>query len=86
LAKLYHKHMELDKKKAEAAARRKETKVQVRRKIQFKTNQRKKTHLNHAEEAITSSSDEHDSESSSDDEMVDNQQYQATNKVSCPFS
>jgi len=86
LAKLYHKHMELDKKKAEAAAKRKETKGQVRRKIQSKTNQRRETSLNYAEGAITSRSDEDDSESTSDEEMVDNQPYQATNKVSIPFS
>jgi len=78
--------MELDKKKVEAAAKRKETKALVQRKAQSKTNTRKVIHQDDAEEVNTSSSDDEESESSSDEKMVDSQPYQTTYKVSLLFS
>jgi hypothetical protein len=76
--------MELDKKKADAAAKCK-TKALVQRKAQSKTNQRKVIHLDDAKEVNTSSSEGEASESSSDEEMVDFQPYQATHKLSLRF-
>jgi len=77
LAKWYHKCMELDKKKVEAAAKRKETKALVRRKAQSKTNTGNVIHQDDAKEVNTSSSDNEESESCSDEEIVDSQTYQA---------
>ena len=77
LAKLYHKRGELDKKMVEAAAERKETKASVRRKAQSKTNTGNVIHQDDAKEVNTSSSDNEESESCSDEEIVDSQTYQA---------
>ena len=82
LAKLYHKLLELDKKKGKVAAKRKETKALVQRKAQSKTNTRKVIQQDDVEEVNTSSSDNEESESSSDEEMVDSQSYQATYQFS----
>jgi len=84
LAKLYHKPIALDKKKVQAAAKCKETKAVVRRKAQSKTNTRKVIHQDDVEEVNTSCSDDQESESSSDEEMVDSPPYQATYKIRLP--
>jgi len=86
LAKLYQKRMELDKKKVEAPAKCKETKALVQRKAQSKTNTRKMIQQDEGEEVNTSSSDDKESESISDEEMVDSQPYQVTYKISLLFS
>ncbi|KAG0642234.1 hypothetical protein HOY80DRAFT_1037257 [Tuber brumale] len=67
LGKLYHKHMKLDKKKAAAVAKHKETKALAERKVLSKTNKRKLIYLDDAKEVNTSSYNDEESESSSDD-------------------
>jgi len=81
LAKLYHKRMALDKKKAEASMKRKERKALAKRQTQSKGRKGKRTHVESEEEAMASSIDSEESESGSDEEAVENQLVHSTQKV-----
>ena len=81
LAKLYHKRMALDKKKAKASMKRKERKALAKRQTQSKGRKGKRTHVESEEEVMASSTDSEESESDSDEEAVENQLVHSTQKV-----
>ena len=81
LAKLYHKRMALDKKKAEASMKRKVTKALAKRQTQSKGRKGRRTHVESDEGAMASSIDSEESESGSDEEAVENQLVYSTQKV-----
>jgi len=84
MAKIYHKHGKLDERKAEVAAKYKETKALTRGKYTLKRETIKGTHQNNMQDTMKLSSDMLDSESSSNEVIVANRQELTSSKVSLP--
>jgi len=82
MAKSYHKHRQRDERKAEVAAKCKETKTLTRCKYIPKRETIKRIHQNNMHDAIELSSDMLDSESSNNEEIVENLQDLTTSIVS----